>query len=357
MKKKTVAFLISSLNAGGAERVVSLLANELSLTNDIVIITLSKDEPFYKLNDSITIKQLGVLNLGKNPLKSIVSNLVLIYRITSLIRSLKIKTLICFMTTSNVLGIISGKLLSKIKVTISERANPKFEDVGYWNFLRRKTYKLADRLVVQSEEISNYFKSIIDERKISIIPNPIKIVDYNKNTKEKIILTVGRVDANKNQEQIIRSFSRVKQEKWKLIICGDGTLLSKLKNLVIDLNINDAVEFKGIVKNIEKQYERASIFAFSSLSEGFPNVLLEAMSYGLPSISFDCDTGPRDMIEDGFNGILIKPEDQEKGLIKALEKMIINTPFRKTIAENSITIRDKYSVESIMQKWNNVLDN
>ena len=163
MRDKTVGFLISSLNAGGAERVVSLLANEMSLTRKVVVITLSKDEPFYKLNDSITIKQLGVLNSGKNPLKSILSNLVLIYKITSLIRSLKIKTLICFMTTSNVLGIISGKLLSKIKVTISERANPKFEDVGYWNFLRRKTYKLADRLVVQSEEISNYFKSIIDE--------------------------------------------------------------------------------------------------------------------------------------------------------------------------------------------------
>ena len=82
MKDKTVGFLISSLNSGGAERVVSLLANELSLTNDVVIITLSKDEPFYTLNDSITIKQLGVLNSGTNPLKSIFSNLVLLYKIS-----------------------------------------------------------------------------------------------------------------------------------------------------------------------------------------------------------------------------------------------------------------------------------
>ena len=81
------------------------------------------------------------------------------------------------------------------------------------------------------------------------------------------------------------------------------------------------------------------------------------MSYGLPSISFDCDTGPRDMIQDGFNGVLINPEDQESGLIKALEKMITDTPFRRSIAENSILIREKYSVESIMRKWNNVLDN
>ena len=343
------AFLISSLNAGGAERVVSLLANELSLTNDIVIITLSKDEPFYKLNDSITIKQLGVLKLGTNPLESIVSNLVLIYKVTLLIRSLKIKNLICFMTTSNVLGIIAGKL-SNIKVTISERANPKFKDVGYWNFLRRKTYKLADRLVVQSEEISNYFKSIVDERKISIIPNPIKIVDSNKNKKEKIILTVGRVDANKNQEQIIKSFSRVKQEGWKLIICGDGSLLSKLKNLVIALNMNDAVEFKGIVKNIEKQYERASIFAFSSLSEGFPNVLLEAMNYGCACISTDCPTGPSMLIKNKVNGFLI-PLADEVSYTNHLQKLIDDEKNRNIFVSNAKSGLEHYSLNKVAEQW------
>lgn len=345
-----IAFLISSLNAGGAERVVSLLANELSLTNDIVIITLSKEEPFYKLNDSISIMQLGVLNSGTNPLKSIFSNLVLTYKITSLIRSLKIKKLICFMTTSNVLGIISGKLLSNIKVIISERANPSFEDLGYWDFLRRKTYRFADRLVVQSEEISNYFKSFVDERKISIIPNPIKIVDSNKNNKEKIILTVGRVDANKNQEQIIRSFSKVKQEGWKLIICGDGSLLSKLKDLVIALNINDTVEFKGIVKNIEKQYERASIFAFSSLSEGFPNVLLEAMSYECACISTDCPTGPSILIKNNVNGYLI-PLVDKVSYTNHLQKLIDDKKLRNLFVSNAKSGLENYSLNKVADQW------
>ena len=345
-----IAFLISSLNAGGAERVLSLLANELSLTKDIVIITLSQDEPFYKLNDSITIKHLGVLNSGTNPLKAILSNLVLIYKITSLIKSLRIKSLICFMTTSNILGIISGKFLSNINVTISERANPNFEDVGYWNFLRRKTYKLADRLVVQSEEISNYFKSIIDERKISIISNPIEIIETNKLKKRKIILTVGRVDANKNQEQIIRSFSKVKQEEWKLIICGDGTLLSKLKELVISLNMNDAVEFKGIVKNIERQYERASIFAFSSLSEGFPNVLLEAMSYECACISTDCPTGPSMLIKNNVNGFLI-PLADEISYTNHLQKLIDEEKTRNIFVSNAKSSLEHYSLNKVAEQW------
>jgi GalNAc-alpha-(1->4)-GalNAc-alpha-(1->3)-diNAcBac-PP-undecaprenol alpha-1,4-N-acetyl-D-galactosaminyltransferase len=350
MKKPPIAFLIYSLNSGGAERVVSLLANDLSLTNDVIIITLSKDEPFYKLNDSIAIKQLGSFNSGKNFLKAIFSNLILICKITLLIRSLEIKNLICFMTTSNVLGIISGKFLSKINVTISERRNPLTHDFGYWDRIRKMIYRFSDRLVVQSEEISNYFKPFIDLRKISIIPNPIKIVDSNKNNKQKIILTVGRIDANKNQEQIIRSFSKVKQEGWKLIICGDGPLFSKLKDLVKALNLNDTVEFKGIVKNIEKQYERASIFAFSSLSEGFPNVLLEAMNYGCACISTDCPTGPSILLKNYVNGFLI-PLADKISYTNHLQQLIDEEKTRNIFVSNAKSSLENYALNKVVGQW------
>jgi len=103
-------------------------------------------------------------------------------------------------------------------------------------------------------------------------------------------------------------------------------------------------------------YERANIFVLSSVVEGFPNVLLEAMAYGLPCISFDCDTGPRDMIQDGINGILVSPNEKELGLSKAIDKFISNEDFRSSIANNSILLRDKYSVGNIIQKWNDVID-
>jgi len=254
------------------------------------------------------------------------------------------------MTTSNVLGIISSKFLSKINVTISERRNPLTYDFKYWDFIAKNIYKFSDRLVVQSEEISNYWRSFMDERKIAIIPNPIKIVDPNKKNKEKIILTLGRVDANKNQEQIIRSFSKVKQEGWKLIICGDGPLLSKLKDLVIALNMNDSVEFKGIVKNTEKQYERASIFAFSSLSEGFPNVLLEAMSYECACISTDCPTGPSILIENNVNGFLI-PLADEVTYTNHLQKLINNEKTRNIFVSNSKSSLENYALNKVADQW------
>jgi GalNAc-alpha-(1->4)-GalNAc-alpha-(1->3)-diNAcBac-PP-undecaprenol alpha-1,4-N-acetyl-D-galactosaminyltransferase len=204
--------------------------------------------------------------------------------------------------------------------------------------------------VVQSEEISNYFKPFIDLRKISIIPNPIKIVDSNKNNKQKIILTVGRIDANKNQEQIIRSFSKVKQEGWKLIICGDGPLFSKLKDLVKALNLNDTVEFKGIVKNIEKQYERASIFAFSSLSEGFPNVLLEAMNYGCACISTDCPTGPSILLKNYVNGFLI-PLADKISYTNHLQQLIDEEKTRNIFVSNAKSSLENYALNKVVGQW------
>lgn len=347
----SVTFLISSLNPGGAERVVSLLANQISKKKDVIVITLSGDTPFYKLNDSIKIIQLGS-SQTTSTFGAIYSNLILILKLLRLLKKLKTKHLICFMTTSNVLGVISGKLLTNIKVTISERRNPLTHDVGVWDNLRKKVYNFADKLVVQSEEIKNYYNDFIDETKIKIVPNPIKIYGSIKAKKENIILTVGRIDSNKNQQQIIRSFFRLNKEGWKLIICGDGPLLNELIELSKKLGISDRVEFTGVVKNIDDYYKRASIFAFSSLSEGFPNVLLEAMNYGCACISTDCPTGPSLLIKNNFNGFLI-PLGDKSSYTNHFQKLIDDEKTRNFFVGNSIKSLENYSLNKVAEQWVN----
>jgi GalNAc-alpha-(1->4)-GalNAc-alpha-(1->3)-diNAcBac-PP-undecaprenol alpha-1,4-N-acetyl-D-galactosaminyltransferase len=347
----SVTFLISSLNPGGAERVVSLLANQISKKKDVIVITLSRDTPFYKLNDSIKIIQLGS-SQTTSTFGAIYSNLILILKLLRLLKKLKTKHLICFMTTSNVLGVISGKLLTNIKVTISERRNPLTHDVGFWDNLRKKVYNFADRLVVQSEEIKNYYNDFIDETKIKIVPNPIKIYGSIKAKKENIILTVGRIDSNKNQQQIIRSFFRLNKEGWKLIICGDGPLLDELIELSKKLGISDQIEFTGVVKNIDDYYKRASIFAFSSLSEGFPNVLLEAMNYGCACISTDCPTGPSLLIKNNFNGFLI-PLADKSSYTNHFQKLIDDEKTRNFFVGNSIKSLENYSLNKVAEQWVN----
>ena len=123
-----------------------------------------------------------------------------------------------------------------------------------------------------------------------------------------------------------------------------------------NFGITDRVHFPGSVGNISEWYERADLFVLSSIVEGFPNVLLEALTYGLPCISFDCDTGPRDIIQDGFNGILVDPNEKELGLSNAIDKIIVDQELRLNLAKNSILLRKKYSISNIIQKWNNILD-
>ena len=200
--------------------------------------------------------------------------------------------------------------------------------------MRRNLYKYSDTLIVQTPKIRDYFNSLVPPDKIKIIPNPIKIVDsHNFLKKEKILLTVGRMDSNKNQEQIFRSFAKINPEGWKLIVCGDGPLRKQLENLADSLYISSKIEFTGYVKNIEEYYKHAAVFAFSSLSEGFPNVLLEAMNHGCACISTDCPTGPSELITHNINGYLV-PVGNYSMYDKCLEQLIHNESELRAIHLN-----------------------
>ena len=183
---------------------------------------------------------------------------------------------------------------------------------------------------------------------------PDSIVLNNK----KIILASGRLHKVKQFDLLIYAFSQIKDEfpDWDLIILGDGEERDFLKKIIQELSISDRVFFPGRVGNISEWYKRADLFVLSSKVEGFPNVLLEAMSYGVPSVSFDCDTGPRDIIEDGVNGILVNPAENEAGLGKALKKMVSNNNFRSSVAKKAVLVRDRFSINKIMSEWDDALD-
>ena len=129
-----------------------------------------------------------------------------------------------------------------------------------------------------------------------------------------------------------------------------------MKRLVDELEMSNKINLPGSVGNISEWYERADLFVLSSSVEGFPNVLLEAMTYGIPCVSFDCDTGPRDMIQNGINGLLVHPSEKELGLENALRKLISDKNLRLNISKNATLLREKYSVDNIMKQWDKTLD-
>ncbi|NHF61540.1 glycosyltransferase family 4 protein [Flavobacteriaceae bacterium TP-CH-4] len=356
---KTIAFVINSLSSGGAERVVSILANSLVRTYNVIIITFIDAPIFYDLDKEIKIRNCTAkIEPSKNPFQAISSNLLLIRKIGYFLKKDRVDVCIGFMTTANILAVIASKTRN-IPVLISERNNPYLEDNSiprYWKIFRRFAYPKANFLIVQTDGIKEFYKKFIRQNRLKIIPNPIN-PSFKKTDgigRENIILNVGRLSDQKAQDILIRAFANIRPKDWKLHIVGEGEKKEILESLIDDLNMSGQIELLGTSENIEELYGNSKIFAFTSIFEGFPNALLEAMHFGLACISTDCPTGPRELITDGENGYLIPVND-----IKALENKLIflmnNEQEIKRIGNAASIYTQKYQADRIVSKWEDLL--
>ena len=367
--KRNIVIVVSAMNLGGAQRVVSILCNHWSQNgyNVTLISTFSGEKSkFFQLNKDVALKYLS-----NNPFfpKNKAWNLFWkLIHLRKLIKNQNPDAVISFLTRVNVASALST-IGIKSSLIICERAWPPFNTLSnnfFWMY--RILFKGVDRIIVQTDKSKTWLSQNFPGSNVKVIPNPIvyplllsnersvrpnSVILQNK----KVILASGRLHRFKQFDLLIRAFSQIKDKylDWNLIILGDGEERDSLDKILIDLEIGDRVYLPGSVGNISEWYERADLFVLSSRAEGFPNVLLEAMTYGVPCISFDCNTGPRDMIDHGVNGILVDLKEKELGLINALNKMINDEKLRSNIANNSIALRDKYSVSNIMKKWDNVL--
>lgn len=355
MIKKKIAFLIPSLSPGGAERVVVSLANKFANKFEVFLVVLNKTETVYIVEKDVNLIYLQEKYSPSNSLiEAIKSNVIYVKKIIKIAKNNQIDLLIGFTTSVNILTIISSRLLKKPNL-ISERNNPEvYVPNTFWRILRNFWYPSANGLIVQTELIKGFYQKTIQESKIKIIPNPIDEImlsarkDYSE--RENVILTVGRLDANKNQRLLIEAFANLKVDNWKLVIAGDGVLREEYKKLTATLGIADKVEFVGNVNNVSDYYNKAKIFVFTSNSEGFPNALLEAMSFGLPCISTDCPSGPSEIIKNSENGYLIEVNNRMQ-LEGQLTKLMNNPRLCKEFSDKALLSTDKFKIQEIYKHW------
>jgi GalNAc-alpha-(1->4)-GalNAc-alpha-(1->3)-diNAcBac-PP-undecaprenol alpha-1,4-N-acetyl-D-galactosaminyltransferase len=361
-KKRKIAFLINSLSSGGAERVVTTLANSLINNYDVTIITFISLPPFYNLDGRIKlISCYNKIAPSSNPLAALKSNYSLLKRIHSIIKDNNIELLIGFMTTANVLATVIGKI-NRIPIIISERTNPYYQNIPkFWNFLRSLSYRYADILIVQTEIIKNFFNKKIDEDKLRVLPNPISIELTNKRTlgqlsaRKNIVLSVGRLTPLKAHAILIRAFALTEFSDWELWIAGEGPEYNSLKGLIKELNLSDHVKLLGLVKDVHRLYNTSKIFAFSSTYEGFPNALIEAMHFGLACVSMDCPTGPAELIEDGQNGFLVPINDINKMSFK-LSSLMIDPSKIEMFGKRSVISARKFEEKYVIEQWTKILN-
>lgn len=242
----------------------------------------------------------------------------------------------------------------------------KYIKIIHTNFHRYSSRNaLFDTLVVlSSKEVElwqNYHKNI------RVIPNFLpQIPQKSTNHTQKVVLSVGRMDRDEQKGflRLIDIWQLLAKDKdfesefkqWKLVIVGDGVLKSEIEAKIKALNLQDSIILKPFTKDIEKEYLSASIYAMSSHWEGFPMVLLESTSYGLPTISFDIKTGPSDIIENEKSGFLIADGDLQ-GFANKLKLLMSDEKLRHKFGENAKKIvSEKFSKEAVLGLWLNLFD-
>ena len=224
----------------------------------------------------------------------------------------------------------------------------------------------ADVVVALTRETAEWLGAHAGCKRVSVVPNavflplatvpprvdPQAIVGADRN----VLLAVGRLIEQKGHDWLCRAFSEVcaQYPEWHMVILGEGPLRNRLQSLVAELGISNRVSMPGRVGNVADWYVRADLFVLSSRFEGFPSALIEAMASGCPCVSSDCDTGPRELIEDGVNGRLVAPDDV-RALAEALGQLMQDPALRARFATRSEGMLERFSEQRIMAGWRSVL--
>ncbi|MCF1752707.1 glycosyltransferase family 4 protein [Mariniradius sediminis] len=226
-----------------------------------------------------------------------------------------------------------------------------------WHLMHSLSRKIAvkhsDMIVTLTQGDVEAYQKKFGAKKVISIPNPIT-VDVSEKTpmKENRVLAVGRIVDQKGFDLLVKAWhiAHPKAPDWKLRIVGAGKLQKDLEKLIQSLGVSESVEILPPTKDVVSQYKQASIFALSSRHEGLPLVLIEAMAMGLPAVSFDCETGPRDIVIDGETGILVPPQDIDK-MAAGLVDLMTNAEKRKEFSQKAIEASAKFGIEAIVDQW------
>ena len=342
-------FIISSLSNGGAEKILTLLANHFSHNNDVYIITLSKNKPFYKLEKKVTLIQLNLYQTSTSVYEALTNNIKRVITLRKTIKSIQPDIIISFLTQTNIISIIATTFMN-IPIIIAEHSIYNTENNnGFWRLLRKGIYPFANTLILLTKYDAENYNFVANK---AVIPNFISIEEANNNLKkENIILAVGRLHPVKQFDKLIIMYSKI-DTNYKLLIVGEGKERKKLEILIKTLGLEDRVSLEGQRKNIYEYYKKAKIFVLTSKHEAFPNVLLEAMYFGCSIVSFDCDYGPRAIIENKKNGFLVNSEDE---FIDSINMFISNQLLLNKVSYYAKERTNDFEKEKIIQKWKNII--
>jgi GalNAc-alpha-(1->4)-GalNAc-alpha-(1->3)-diNAcBac-PP-undecaprenol alpha-1,4-N-acetyl-D-galactosaminyltransferase len=353
-RKHRILFLIPNLIPGGMERVMSeIIAYCSSYKNDeLHIILYGKPcEIFYSLPDKVIIHQHNMKYV--NSRRFIYSLKILIY-LRKEVKKINPDTILSFGTIWNIFVLLS-LLGLKYPIYISNRSQPNKTYAWKHELLSKWLYPKSTGMIAQTAMAKEIYMKKYKLKSCTAIANPIKDIIINDNQqRENIVITVGRLISTKHHDRLIKIFALTANLNWKLIIIGGDAQRQnnskKLKQLIDSLNMADKIVLMNIQKNINDYLLKSKIFVFASSSEGFPNVIGEAMAAGLPVIAYDCLTGPSEMINDGKDGYLV-PLFDDNVFIEKLNYLMTHDTKREEMGISAKKAIKKFNSEIICEEY------
>ncbi len=342
------------------ERVMSELANFFAKKSNLevhLVLYGKSREIFYDLSKNIIIHKPEFDFEDKYRNYHTIRTL---FFIRLVVKSIRPDSILSFGELWNNLVLLS-LLGLKYPVFISDRCKPDKTFRFFQNSLRKWLYPLATGMIAQTEKAKHIYLSKSLNQNIAVIGNPIRrIENIEKSIEENIVLSIGRLISTKHFNRLIEIFSQIDLPDWKLIIVGGDALKQKnsilLQEQIKKAGLQTRIFLEGNQKDIEGYLLRSDIFAFTSSSEGFPNVIGEAMSAGLPVVAYDCVAGPSDMIEDGKNGFLI-PLFDDVMFEEKLRYLMENEDERIQMGAYARQSIQKFSVDTIGEEYYKFLFN
>ena len=355
-----ICFLSGDMSrTGGTERVLSIIANELSKQKNkfniyILIITNENNTSYFRLEKEIKnnrILKSKDVNFKKQYFQ-------IVKGIRHYIKENNIDILIDVEVIASLFSIPATRF-TKTKLISWEHFN-FYEDNG--SHLRIYARKLAARfsnciITLTEHDKQNYLNNLDIKGKVEYIYNPIEEVDDMEcNIKSKQIISVGRLTYQKGFDMLCDVAKVVLKDNkgWKWLILGDGEDKDKLRSKIKEYGLENKLILKGNVSNVEEYYKNSSLYVMTSRFEGLPMTLLEAKTYKLPIVSFNCLTGPSEIVKNNVNGYLINPENVE-AMSNKLNILINDENKLKEFSNNAQIDIEKFKLQPIIERWEKVL--
>jgi GalNAc-alpha-(1->4)-GalNAc-alpha-(1->3)-diNAcBac-PP-undecaprenol alpha-1,4-N-acetyl-D-galactosaminyltransferase len=343
--------------------VASTLVNEWARRGEqITLLTIdSHDRDFYSIDRRVQRVALGLNIPSKNWRDSVANNVRRVSLLRTFARGSKFDVMISFGDKTNVLLLLATRGLN-IPVIVAEHIDPRVWFIGASaDCLRRLLYPRASAVIVLTAGIGQWARQIVGSEAVTVIPNPVGEQCLRRSQsiikgKQHFVVAMGRMDFQKGFDLLLRAFALCVERypDWTLRLVGQGAEQQRLWNLSDQLGIKHAVRFEPVTKEPEKVFRESDLFVLSSRFEGFPMVLLEAMACGLPVVSFDCMSGPREMIRHDVDGLLVPPEDVD-ALAKAMARLMGDARERRRLAERAVEVTDRFGLPRVMAMWSEVL--